>query len=495
MSDPTTVVLVTADTLRFDAFYEDRDGEPLCPTLRDLADEGVDFTGAYATGSGTSSAFPGLLASAFPLDYGYRGLTDEHEPVAEAVSDAGSRTVGVTSSSHASSLFNYDRGFDVFYENPSYRRDAPNTSSLSTAERVKTTVFDVASSIPVVETIGSRALDLARGLRRDDDSPGPYERAATVTDRAIGHLETEFANYPDRDRFVWVHYMEPHAPYYPPDDVVAEFDTGEYTKEFVNDAWETWKENRPPLWANEDNSDLLTEREREALELFYRVQIRYLDREVGRLVEYLDDTVGFGETTLFFTSDHGEEFFDHGDLGHRAKVYDELVHVPLFAYNDELASATVDEVVSHTDLGPTVVDLLGGTPPSGWQGRSLVPLLEGDGSQTWNGHESVRSEVCHRSGYGGDVDPDEAILKVVTDDWKYIRNNQTDTEELYRRPDVETEANDRIDDDAAAADAARHELRGYADERLTSLTGRTAARDEMSDELRDQLHQLGYIDE
>lgn len=491
MSDPTTVVLVTADTFRFDAFYEDHDGDPLCPTLRDLADRGIEFTGAYATGSGTSSAFPGLLASAYPLDHGYRGLTDEHDPVAEAAAAAGARSVGVTSSSHASSLFNYDRGFDVFYENPSYRRDAPNTASLSPVERVKTSVFDAASSIPVVETVGSKALDFVRDVRQDNDSPSPYERAATVTDRAIDHLESEFESHPDRPRFVWVHYMEPHAPYHPPDDVVDEFDTAGYSKSLVDDAWETWKEHRPPLWANADNSDLLTEREREALELFYRIQIRYLDREVGRLVDFLEETVGFEETTLFFTSDHGEEFFDHGDLGHRAKVYDELVHVPLFAYGESVTSGTVDDVVSHTDLGPTIVDLLDATPSSNWRGRSLAPLLDGSGD--WESHDAVRSEVCHRSGYGGDVDPDEAILKVVTDEWKYIRNEQTDTEALYAREATETPANDRIDD-AEVADARDH-LRELADDRLASLTGRTATREEMSEDLREQLHQLGYIDE
>jgi arylsulfatase A-like enzyme len=320
--DFETVVLVTADTLRYDAVADSAREE--YPFLQSLADRGVEFDGAYSTGSGTSSAFPGLLASAYPLDHGYRGLNDEHVPVAERLSEAGVRTVGVTSSSHASSLFRYDRGFDVFYENPSYRPGAVDNSSLPAFERAKRGFFDAARSVPVIKQVGEAALDTLGSLR-GDEADHPYERAGTVTDRAIRTLEAEFDAYPNRRRFVWVHYMEPHAPYRPPDDVVAEADTEDLTKEFVNKVWEKWKADRPPLWKHDDNSDRFTERERRALEVFYRVQIRHLDREVGRLFEFLEGELDFERTALLFSSDHGEEFFDHGDLGHRPKLHDELV--------------------------------------------------------------------------------------------------------------------------------------------------------------------------
>lgn len=484
MNDGRTVLLITGDTLRYDVFYEDYDGTPWCPFLRKQATRGVDFTGAYATGSGTSSAFPGLLASAYPLDHGYRGLNDHHDPVAEQLSAQDIRTVGITASSHASSLFNYDRGFDVFYENPSYRSNAPNRSSLSTGQRIKTAVFDIARSIPPVRSVGSKVLDTVSSVRGDDESC-PYERAGTMTDHAIDILDEEFTTYPDRDRFVWIHYMEPHAPYYPPDRLVKEFDTGEFTKSMVNEAWNTWKENRPPLWENETNSEILSPRQREALELFYRIQIRYLDREIERLFRFIDKSGVNAE--FIFTSDHGEEFFEHGDLGHRAKVYDELVHVPLFVSSEGFESRTATEPVSHTDLGPTIAERLDVAPADTWRGTSLQPVLNGESGSL---HDHVLSEVCHTSGYGGDVKPSDAVVSIVTDDWKYIRNRQTNTEELYRRGDPETAANDRSGDQQVL-----RELREVADERLSEIRDQEVDRREMSDELREQLHQLGYVDE
>jgi len=492
MDSVETVVLITADTLRYDALHQ---GGDVFPFLSDLREESVTFTGTYATGSGTSSAFPGLLASAYPLDHGYRGLNDDHHPVAEQLSEGEVRTVGVTSSSHASSLFGYDRGFDRFYDNPSYRRDATDTSSLSALSRAKYAVFDAAASVPVVEQVGSAVLDAVRSAGESAENKAPYERAETVTDRAIEMLRREASEYPDRDRFVWIHYMEPHAPYYPPDEVVAEFETEGLSKAFVNDLWDRWKENRPPLWANEDNSDMFTERERRALRLFYRIQIRYLDRELGRLFEFVDATFGFDETALFVTSDHGEEFFDHGDLGHRPKLYDELIHVPLVAYSEAFEPGTVDRAVSHVDLGPTVADLLDCSPAEGWRGESLAPLLRGSPDTDWEGHEYVLAELSHSSGYGGDVTPEEVILAVVTDDWKYIRNEQTEGEELYPRDAPETHENDRLSEGAAAEEAVIEELREIAADRLSSLTGQDIEREEMSEELREQLHQLGYIDE
>ncbi len=121
-------LLITADTFRYDHL-----GLGLCPTIENLQQEAISFENAYSTGSGTSSAFPGILASSYPLDQGYRGLNENHTSVAEQLSAQDSYSVGVSSSSHASLLFNYDRGFDEFHEDVSYREDAvisPPTSEV-----------------------------------------------------------------------------------------------------------------------------------------------------------------------------------------------------------------------------------------------------------------------------------------------------------------------------------------------------------------------------
>jgi len=487
MRDVNTVVLVTSDTLRYDKFHR-HETDVWCPFLCKLADRGIDFRNYYASGPGTSSAFPGILASAYPMDHGYRGLNDSHEPLAQRLSEQGVRTVGITASSHASSLFNYDRGFDVFYDNPSYRRDAPNRESLPTTDAVKSRLFDAVGAIPMVKTVGAKGFDLVDSLRDNDAASCPYERAETMTSQAIDILETEAHNHPDSKTFVWIHYMEPHAPYYPPYRIINQFDTADFSKEFVNNLWDRWNDARPPMWENEDNSNIFTDRERRALELFYRIQVKFLDEQVERLYERIKSLWGFDETAFIFTSDHGEEFFDHGDLGHRAKVYDELVHVPFFCYSNKIEPHVAEKPANHVDLAPTITELLGREPTSGWQGQSLLPLLQGE-VDDWE-REYVVSEICHRSGYGGEVDTDEAVLSIITDQWKYIRNNQIELEELYRHGSQEIPANNRVDDDPEI-----DKMRKLADERLSAVSDQEVERQEMSDDLRDQLHQLGYIDE
>jgi len=497
-----TVLLVTADTLRHDVLA-DSPADQL-PFFDSMKDAGVVFNSVFSTGPGTSSAFPGILASSYPLDHGYRGLTDNHVPVASWLSDQNIRTVGVTASSHASGLFRYDRGFDVFYENPSYRRNAAERSSLSPAERLRTKLFNAARSVPIVERFGSAALEKVRSLQRTEASKIPYERAATITNKTIARLTSELEEHPEERRFVWVHYMEPHAPYYPPDEIVAKFDTGDLSKTFVNDVWQKWNNNRPPLYSG-DGETLLTERERRALRLYYRAQVRYLDSELQRLFNFLQSHPEFGETVMFVTSDHGEEFLEHGDLGHRAKLYNELIHVPLLIRrvtngereagggperNPVAAGIEVDRLTSHVDLGPTIAKLLGCRPAEKWRGRSFAPLLAESQPADIETHEYVISELSHKSGYGGDVDPSMAVVAAITDNWKYIRNNQTGESELYRRSESETPSEEYTDEHPVEEKLAK-----LADERLSAVSETDADRRELSDNLREQLHQLGYINE
>jgi len=127
--------------------------------------------------------------------------------------------------------------------------------------------------------------------------------------------------------------MEPHGPYLPPEEILESFDTGGFTLSDVDELWDRWFAERPELGG--DSTDTFSAEEREALELFYLAQARYLDRELRRLDDFVEREIGYDDATLLFTSDHGEEFFEHGDLAHRPKLIDELLHVPLIAYSDD----------------------------------------------------------------------------------------------------------------------------------------------------------------
>jgi arylsulfatase A-like enzyme len=391
--------------------------------------------------------------------------------------------VGVTASSHVCSLFNYDRGFDQFYENPEYRPEATNTDSLPVTARIKQAAFDTVRNVPVAKDVGEAALDAWRSFLEGDDPSCPFERADTITDRAIELLEHEQETHPDEQRFVWIGYMEPHGPYLPPESVLETADTLGFTLQDVNKLWERWFDNRPELGT--DGSSLFTPEERETLKRFYHLQARYLDGELRRLHEYIDEQLGYEDTLLLFTADHGEEFFEHGDLGHRPKLIDELLHVPLIAYSEEDAeTGDYERLVSHVDLGPTVATALGVEPHKQWAGRVVGPIVSEDTER----REHVLAEICHTEGYGGDVRLDEAVHATYTDEWKYVRNERTGNASFYRREEAGVV---EIEESVAPADRLREIIAA----RRASLSDRAVDQEDLSEEVRDRLHRLGYVGE
>lgn len=483
MPDVRNVFLITADALRYDHF------EPnLCPELCTLADSGVHFPNTFSTGSGTSSAFPGILASALPLDHGYRGLNQNHTPLAEHLSQNGVHTTGVTSSSHASSLFNYNRGFDDFIEDPSYRADAVNDPPLG--KELFHEIKSAAEKNPITRKVGSYFLEKLRSFDRGSFQY-PYDRAEVVTQKAIEAIDALDMQDPEQRHFIWIHYMEPHSPYYPPDNILAEYHDEGWTKGEVHDLILKWYANRRPLWSDNEQPFKLNRKEIKVLLDFYQAQIRYLDREFGRLLNWLEDRHILEDSMMMFTSDHGEEFFDHGDFGHRQKLYNELIHVP-FIINDGQHRGEVTVVASHLDIAPTTCEALGCEPSKEWRGSSLIPLITDDG--IWEPRDHVISELSHWSvtdGYGGDVRLEDLIVAVMTQEWKYILNRQKESEELYRMKEDENPENNQIEHSPDIVES----FQKIVDERISDLSEISHDRQKISKEVRDRLHELGYTGE
>jgi arylsulfatase A-like enzyme len=113
----------------------------------------------------------------------------------------------------------------------------------------------------------------------------------------------------------------------------------------------------------------------------YDGEIRAMDTAVGDLLRFLRSTGLARNTCVFFTSDHGEEFGEHGDVLHsKAKLYRELLHIPLIVWCPARFAGghTVSAIASHTDIVPTILELTGSTVPADLDGRSLVPPLRGN---------------------------------------------------------------------------------------------------------------------
>jgi len=164
-----------------------------------------------------------------------------------------------------------------------------------------------------------------------------------MTDRAEAWLDARDKSKPF---LLWLHYMEPHSPY----DARDEASKG----------------------ASEDAR--------------YESELRYVDREIGRLLDGLRTRGGYDDTIVVLFGDHGEEFGEHGGRFHGTSVYEEQVRVPLCVRAPKrsgvVARADVETVVSLLDVAPTLLDVLGVASPAPMMGRSLRPALLGEPLET-----------------------------------------------------------------------------------------------------------------
>src|SRR5206468_277619 len=108
-------------------------------------------------------------------------------------------------------------------------------------------------------------------------------------------------------------------------------------------------------------------------------EVASLDESLKALFAALERRGFLSHAVVVLTSDHGEEFADHGSFGHGGTLYNELIRVPLIVVlPGQTTGRRIGDVVSLVDVAPTILDLTGTPRPADFEGRSLRRLLEGD---------------------------------------------------------------------------------------------------------------------
>jgi len=165
----------------------------------------------------------------------------------------------------------------------------------------------------------------------------------------------------------------------------------------------------------------------------YDAEIRSVDAAFGVLIDALKERDLYGETLIVFTSDHGEEFGEHGIIGwHSHTLYDELLRIPLIFKlpASRQAGTVVEELVRGLDIPPTVVGEVGLKIPPEFEGESLVERIAKPEIEPL----FAVSRLDRRPGH--DVD------SIRTGEWKLMReglfNLQKDPEELWLVSDAYT---------------------------------------------------------
>jgi arylsulfatase A-like enzyme len=189
---------------------------------------------------------------------------------------------------------------------------------------------------------------------RDYLPPYAYVPFGMLVDEA---RELIAARDPKRPLFFYTQPVDPHGPYQAPLRYVPAGTT--FTSDDYVSYWslKTGVQVRP--------------RQLEGLIALYDGAITYADAELGRLFAALKDADLFDRALIIVTSDHGEQFFDHGLWRHSNSLYQPVVHVPLvIKFPGQREGTVVREPVSGLDIMPTALRALGEGCP-GCDGRPL----------------------------------------------------------------------------------------------------------------------------
>jgi len=265
--------------------------------------------------------------------------------------------------------------------------------------------------------------------------------------------------------FMWLHYMDVHYPFTPPERFLKELEIDPLSKRRVAELNGKMQEE-PEKLTEDDVDDLLK---------LYNGEIRFTDHYIGKVLDELEDRGILDETIVVITADHGEAFGEHDRFGHHPYLYDELLRVPLIIHAPGIESRTIDQQVSLLDLGPTLYDLLDIETSDAVQGTSFEPLLRG---------EEMEEEVAIATGKGGET------LACRTSEWKCFWLVEEGRVELYDLQSDPDELHDVSGDHPEIVAEFKERMQAYLDK--AEGTDIELPEVETTDEVEQRLRDLGY---
>ncbi len=429
MKAPRSLVLITVDCFRAD--HAGFLGYPLptTPFLDSLAAGSLTFSNAIVAGAPTYFSFPAVMASRYPLGLGRDvvGLAPGEPTIASALDDAGRATAAfLAANPYLSRHFGYDFGFSVFQDfldseaAPGVSDSEKNTRAPSRWNRRLTKVSHAMGPVGALydELYFQYCQRLASAPAPSLDQLRRFPAADVIVDRAR-HWLTGIAGQPF---FLWVHFMDPHSPYYPRREALELMGQGSLNAlraRYLNSYW-----NRGDLGASR------LRRHRKDIVALYDAGIRWVDAQVARLVDALRSLGVWENCVMALTADHGEEFIEHGGRYHPpARVSEELVRVPLLLRAPGLPAGTRGAPFSLLHLAPTLLDLLEVPAPGSFRGRSHATLL--DTGEDWENDAVIECISGCRNPFVVEDRLQARLLAVREARYKLVLDFNSATEQLY----------------------------------------------------------------
>ena len=414
------LVLISVDTLRADHLGSYGYPRDTTPFLDELAENGVCFANAVASSHWTAPSHATLFTGLYNRAHGVRDypvpakLPANIETLAERLAGAGWKTAGFVGGRYVNARYGLDQGFTTWDE--------------------------------------------------DIEPEHSFRDANTRVDQAITWLNQHDTDHPF---FLFLHIYQVHAPYdpQPPYDQLWNTHT-------------TARDVQHPFVGGKKPSGLPTPEELASQIALYDGDIRVTDDALSRLYDHLEASGEIWNTLFVVTSDHGEEFLEHGSGGH-GQLFGETVRVPLLMHHPGLrlgGEAVVPDVIDGADVMPTLLDLLGVPLPGAVSGVSRVEQMIGVPAPEATAYSS--SEMTRKN-----------RVSVLDEHGHWI--NTKDHTHFFELPDDPAERWDRY----GVAEPAL--LETYADRaealRATLPVGE-ATPVTLNEEERDALRVLGYLE-
>ncbi len=386
------VVVITLCSLRQDYVGAYGQHPDLTPTLDALAAEGVRFDQAYAASNFTLAGLTAVLTGRFASTTGVtgwdKGLTADVPTLPEVLGHYGYVTAAFTTD--APSGFRPDYGLDRGFQH-------------------------------------MQIVDSPRGTPDGRRRGGPAGEPGQTAEPVVRWLEEQPT---DRPMMLMFHSRSAHFPFVITDEGADQDPTG-----VTQGLWDAGGADRPqeamPGMAGGTNQNgvveivgtdplqlLINEQGEPAVAKWrehYASAVRLMDHDIQRVMEALERRGRLDKTLIVVVADHGESLNEHGELLHGDAYYDSVIRVPLVIRVPGMEPRQVSSLVSHVDLLPTILELVGAVEPAAIDGVSLVPLLTGRA-------DTVRTTALSEGGVARQQG--ELTGAVISPPWVLVKQNR-----------------------------------------------------------------------
>ena len=318
---PKNIVLLTIDCLRTDRLAYSGNLNKITPFLDSIAKKSVVFHNCYTPSSATSSSMCSYLTSKYPFEHGSRFTGDklnfkDHTSFVELLQEQ-YHTVGFSSVENLNKYFNYDAGFNEYFDHIKYYSQFRNFGF-------------------------NRKYNLLNFLRKLGIKNNHY-----ITGSSLNAKIRRWFKFNSSDKLLlWSHFFDLH----------------------------TWSKLLPKDSEKLYNSDSWADKVVE----IYNNHLNKTDYFIEDFFSILSSNIDMDETLIIISADHGEMLGEHDSYMHGITLYDQEMNIPLiFYYPKYLDSIEVHDNISTIDIAPTILDICGLDISDSFSGLSFKNILHG----------------------------------------------------------------------------------------------------------------------